>query len=187
MGSTDDARVIVVQYITLDGVVEDPDGSGGTPFGGWAMRYGPEGVAGDKFQLGELMRTGVLLFGRRTWDHFATLWPPRETDFARAMNAADKAVVTTRPLPDGAWTNSRAVAGPLADWVRDADRTLVVIGSGTIVRALQEADLIDEYRLITFPAAVGDGRRLFPAGTMLDLDSSERTGPGSLTVHTTRR
>ena len=59
--------------------------------------------------------------------------------------------------------------------------------SGTIVRALQEADLIDEYRLIPFPAAVGDGRRLFPAGTMLDLDSSERTGPGSLTVHTTRR
>ncbi|MCB2609575.1 hypothetical protein KQ754_15815, partial [Listeria monocytogenes] len=59
--------VIVAQFVTLDGVVEDPDGHGGTPFGGGAMRYGPEGVAGDKFRLGTVMQDGVLLLGRRTW------------------------------------------------------------------------------------------------------------------------
>lgn len=182
-------RVIVVQYITLDGVVEDPDGSGGTAFGGWAMSYGPEGVAGDKFRLGDVMRSGVLLFGRRTWDHFTTLWPPRDTPFARAMNDAEKAVVTGRPIPADAWSNSAAVAGPLGDWVTRTTerRDVAVIGSGSVVQQLREADLVDEYRLITFPTAVGAGRRLFPDGIALDLVSSEQTGPGSLTVHRVRK
>jgi dihydrofolate reductase len=181
-------RVIVVQYITLDGVVEDPDGSGGTPFGGWAMRYGPEGVAGDKFRLGTIMRTGVLLFGRRTWDHFATLWPARETPFARAMNEATKAVVTTRPLPDGVWSNSTAVSGSLEEWIASTRETrdVAVIGSHSVVAALRDADLVDEYRLITFPTAVGDGRRLFPDGVELSLVSSEQVGPASLTIHVPR-
>ncbi|MFD4959055.1 dihydrofolate reductase family protein [Microbacterium sp. NPDC058389] len=182
-------RLIVVQYITLDGVVEDPDGRGGTPFGGWAMAYGPEGVAGDKFRLGSIFDTGVLLFGRRTWDHFSTLWPPRDSPFAQAMNRAAKAVVTSRPLPDGVWTNSVAVAGDVVDWVTVtlATRDVVVIGSHSVVDALREADLVDEYRLITFPTAVGEGRRLFEDAVRLDLLSSELTGPASLTVHRTRR
>ena len=66
-------RVIVVQFMTVDGVVEDPDGSDGTDFGGWAMRHGPQGIAGDKFRLGPILNTGTLLFGRRTWEHFSTL------------------------------------------------------------------------------------------------------------------
>ncbi|MDR7190512.1 dihydrofolate reductase [Microbacterium sp. BE35] len=181
-------RVIVVQYITLDGVVEDPDGSGGTPFGGWAMRYGPEGVAGDKFRLGDLLETGVLLFGRRTWDHFAELWPGRDTPFAHAMNQADKAVATSHALPQGAWTNSRAVDGPLGEWIAQtiATRDVVVIGSGSVVGALREQDLIDEYRLIAFPTAVTAGRRLFPDPVDLELVSSEMTGPASLTIHRVR-
>jgi len=178
-------RVIVVQYITLDGVVEDPDGSDGTPFGGWAMRYGPEGVAGDKFRLGGMLQTGVLLFGRRTWDHFADLWPPRENPFARAMNAAQKAVVTSRLLPVGRWANSRAVEGPLEEWIAAtvAAQDVVVIGSGSVVRALRERDLVDQYRLIAFPTAVAAGARLFPDPVDLELVSSEMTGPASLTVH----
>ncbi|MFB7884046.1 dihydrofolate reductase family protein [Microbacterium sp. NPDC056057] len=178
-------RVIVVQYITLDGVVEDPDGSGGTPFGGWAMRYGPEGVAGDKFRLGSMLDTGVLLFGRRTWNHFAELWPGRDTPFARAMNRADKAVVTSRALPEDGWTNSRAVDGPLAEWIAETVTTqdVVVIGSGSVVQALREHDLVDEYRLIAFPTAVNAGRRLFPDAVDLELVSSEVTGPASLTIH----
>ncbi|MFK4834784.1 dihydrofolate reductase family protein [Microbacterium sp. ZW T2_14] len=182
-------RVIVVQYITLDGVVQDPDGSDGTPFGGWAMRYGPEGVAGDKFRLGSMLETGVLLFGRRTWDHFAELWPPRETPFAQAMNRAEKAVATRRPLPADAWGNSHTIAGPLSDWVTDTVQTrdVVVIGSGSVVRELRAAGLIDEYRLITFPTAVGAGGRLFPDPEQLELVSSELVGPASLTVHRVRR
>jgi dihydrofolate reductase len=181
-------KTIVIQYITIDGVVEDPDGSDGTPFGGWAMRYGPEGVAGDKFHLGEIMSTGVLLFGRRTWDHFSTLWPPRTSEFADAMNAATKAVVTHRPLDPAAWSNSAAVPGPLPEWVRATvrERDVVVIGSGSVVQVLAAEDLVDEYRLLTIPTAVGSGRGLFTSGVRAELVSATRVGPGTLAIYTTR-
>jgi dihydrofolate reductase len=177
-------RVIVIQFITLDGVVEDPDGADGTPFGGWAMRYGPEGVAGDKFRLGELMSTGVLLFGRRTWEHFATLWPGRTSPFADAMNDAAKAVALHGTADLSAWANSAAVDGDLADWVRRTlpERDIVVIGSGGVVSQLIADDLVDEYRLLVFPIAVGAGRRLFPDGAELVQRSCDAQGPGTLAV-----
>ena len=132
-------RVIVVQYVTLDGVVEDPDGSDGTTGGGWAMRYGPEGIAGDKFRLGSMMRTGVLLFGRRTWDHFSELWPPRDSEFALRMNAAQKAVATHRELPDGVWANSQPILDRLEEWVTKTRREqdIVVIGSESVIAQLR--------------------------------------------------
>lgn len=178
-------RLIVVQFITLDGVVADPDGSDGTPFGGWAMRFGPEGVAGDKFRLGEILSTGTLLFGRRTWEHFATLWPARDDAFSRAMNAANKAVVTSRPLPADAWSNSQRMDGALLDGVRRLleSRDVVVIGSGSVVDALAAAGAVDEYRLLTFPVAVGDGRRLFRGGEQFVLRSAEQVGPAALAVY----
>lgn len=181
-------RLIVVQFITLDGVVEDPDGSDGTPFGGWALRFGPQGIAGDKFRLGGILQTGVLLFGRRTWDHFRTLWPNRTDDFSRAMNDADKAVVTSRPIDEAAWAHSRIVTETLRDWVRatSPSQDVVVIGSGSIVEQLRDEDLVDEYRLLTFPTATGAGRRLFPVATELELVSSQQVGPAGLTVHSTR-
>jgi dihydrofolate reductase len=146
-------------------------------------------VAGDKFQLGSIFDTGVLLFGRRTWELFATLWPTRDTPFAQAMNRAEKAVVTSRPLPEGTWANSHAVEGPLTDWIAETRtaRDVVVIGSHTFVHALRAADLVDEYRLLTFPTAVGAGRRLFPDAARLDLVSSELRGPASFTVHRPQR
>src|SRR3954463_5538627 len=139
-------RLIVVSFITLDGVVEDPDGSDRTPFGGWAMRHGPQGVGGDKFRLGPLLQHGTLLFGRRTWDHFRTLWPRRDDPFSQAMNAATKAVVTHRPVDETAWAHSFAIDAPLVPWVKDAVATtdVVVIGSGSIVSALQERRLVQE-------------------------------------------
>lgn len=181
-------RLIVVQFITLDGVVADPDGSDRTPFGGWAMRFGPEGVAGDKFRLGGILASGTLLFGRRTWEHFARLWPARDDDFSRAMNRASKAVATGRPLPEGTWSNSERVDGDLADWVQRTvpSRDVVVIGSGSVADALAAAELVDEYRLLTFPAAVGEGRRLFRGGEALALRSVERVGPAALAVYDAR-
>jgi dihydrofolate reductase len=178
-------RVIVVQYITLDGVVEDPDGSAGTPAGGWAMRYGPEGIAGDKFRLGSMMQTGVLLFGRRTWDHFSELWPPRESEFALRMNAAQKAVATHRELPDEAWSNSRPISEPLEEWVgrTKQEQDIVVIGSESVIAQLRDANLIDEYRLITFPVVLGEGKTLFSDAAHLELVSSEVVGPGSLSTY----
>jgi dihydrofolate reductase len=181
-------QLVVVSFLTLDGVVEDPDGSDGTAFGGWAMRHGPEGVAGDKFRLGPLLEHGTLLFGRRTWEHFSTLWPRRDDPFSTAMNAADKAVVSHRPVDPATWAGSRAVDGPVPAWVREhlATTDLVVIGSRSVVEALVAEDLVDEYRLLTFPTATGSGRRLFTEGRRLELLRSEQVGPAVLTVLSTR-
>ena len=181
-------KTIVIQFVTIDGVVEDPDGSDGTPFGGWAMRHGPEGVAGDKFLLGDIMSTGILLFGRRTWDHFSALWPQRESDFAQLMNSATKAVLTNEAVDPDTWSNSTAVPGPLAEWARSTlpDRDIVVIGSGSVVEALRSEDLVDEYRLLAFPTATGEGRRLFPTGIRAELVSAEQVGPATLSIYTTR-
>ena len=182
-------RLIVIQFITLDGVVEDPDGSDQSAFGGWAMRHGPQGVAGDKFRLGPVLEQGTLVFGRRTWEHFSTLWPKREDPFSQAMNAADKAVVTHREIEPAMWPNSRVIDQPLVAWVRHhlATTDLVVIGSHSVVDELAEADLVDEYRLLTFPTVVGSGRSLFTKSGRLELVSAEQVGPAVLSVLTTRK
>jgi dihydrofolate reductase len=156
--------VIVIEFITLDGIVSDPDGSDGTPAGGWAFRHGPETVAGDKFRLGATLDAGVMLLGRRTWQLFARLWPGRDTPFAARMNAVPK-LVASRTLGDAAaWANSRVLDGDLADVVKREQRDVIITGSLGVVRALTAADLVDEYRLLTFPAVIGAGERLFPDG-----------------------
>jgi dihydrofolate reductase len=181
-------RVIVIQFVTVDGVIEDPAGADRTTFGGWAMRHGPEGVAGDKFRLGGILTTGRLLFGRRTWDLFSTMWPTRNDPFSQAMNAAEKWVVTHRPVDQAVWTNSHVVPGPVADWARAAagERDVVVIGSTSVVDRLVADDLVDEYRLLTFPTAVGTGRRLFEDRAELELVSSEQVGPATLSIYSAR-
>ncbi|MCK2218501.1 dihydrofolate reductase family protein [Actinomadura sp. ATCC 31491] len=156
--------VIVIEFITLDGIVSDPDGSAGTPAGGWAFRHGPETVAGDKFRLGRVLDDGVLLLGRATWQLFSRLWPGRDDDFSARMNAVPK-LVASRTLTDtSAWGNSRVIDGDLAGAVRRERRDVVVTGSLSVVRALMADDLVDEYRLLTFPTVLGAGERLFPAG-----------------------
>ncbi len=178
-------RIIVIEFITLDGVIEDPDGSAGTPFGGWAFRYGPEAVAGDKFQLGSRLDTGALLFGRRTWQLFSKLWPNRSDEFSSKMNRAPK-WVASRSLTDvSTWTNSTVMQGELAKDVERLrlDRDVIVIGSTSVVHNLMQHDLVDEYRLLIFPTVLGTGQRLFntPAGAeKLHLLSVEQTGAAAL-------
>jgi dihydrofolate reductase len=176
--------VIVIQFITLDGIVSDPDGSAGTPAGGWAFRHGPETVAGDKFALGATLDEGVMLLGRRTWELFSRLWPGRDDPFSKRMNAASK-LVASRTLTDtSAWENSSVLDGDLADAVRHEERDVIVTGSVSVVRTLMAADLVDEYRLLTFPTVVGTGEALFPAGgppTYLETLSAERAGAAVLT------
>ncbi|MFI6357434.1 dihydrofolate reductase family protein [Streptomyces sp. NPDC050743] len=178
--------VVVIEFISLDGIVSDPDGSAGTPYGGWAFRHGPEAVAGDKFRLGRVLDEGVLLLGRTTWELFARLWPGRDDPFAARMNAVPKLVVS-RGAPDvSAWANSRLLEGDLAHAVRAERRDVVVTGSLGVVAALREEDLVDEYRLLTFPVVLGQGRRLFPAGSEpveLECLSAERVGAAVLTRH----
>jgi dihydrofolate reductase len=186
------SRVIVIEFVTLDGVVEDPDGSAGTPGGGWAFRHGPEAVAGDKFRLGGRMETGTLLLGRRTWQLFAGLWPHRSDPFSTAMNRIPKAVASRTRLDVGAWSNSTRIEGDVTgELPRLLDRgDVIVAGSIELVRALIEKDLVDEYRLLVFPTVLGAGRTLFGPGTPpaeLGLVSVERSGAAVLTCHERRR
>jgi hypothetical protein len=88
------SKVIVIEFVSLDGVMHDPDGSEGSAQGGWAFRYGPEAVAGDKFGLGEVLDTGAMLLGRRTWQLFARIWPGRDDPFSAKLNAMPKLVVS---------------------------------------------------------------------------------------------
>ena len=175
--------VIVIQFITLDGIVSDPDGSGGTPVGGWAFRHGPETVAGDKFRLGRALDDGVMLLGRRTWQLFSRLWPGRDDPFSARMNAVPK-LVASRTLTDAAaWANSRVIDGDIVDAVKRERRDVIITGSLSIVHALMAEDLIDEYRLLTFPTILGAGERLFPAGSPpahLECLSAERSGAAVL-------
>ncbi|MET9084790.1 dihydrofolate reductase family protein [Streptomyces sp. NPDC004237] len=176
--------VVVIEFTTLDGIVSDPDGSGGTPYGGWAFRHGPEAVGGDKFRLGRTLDEGVLLLGRTTWELFSRLWPGRDDPFATRLNKAPK-LVASRTVPDvSAWANSRVVEGDLLDTVKTERRDVIVAGSIGVVHALAAADLVDEYRLLTFPTVLGAGRPLFPAGgppAELECVSAERVGAAVLT------
>jgi dihydrofolate reductase len=175
-------RVIVIEFVSLDGVVEDPDGREGSGQGGWAFRYGPQAVAGDKFSLGDVLDTGVMLLGRRTWEMFAKIWPSRDDEFSAKMNAIPK-LVASRSLDraDG-WQNSAVLTGDLLAAVRERkqSRDIIVAGSASIVRALAAGDLVDEYRLLVFPLVLGSGQRMFPDGTQpadLALEAAETAGP----------
>ena len=186
----DKGKVIVSQLVTLDGVLEDPDGSEGTPGGGWALRFGPERfaqfvavvVAGVDFKLGSILDTGALLMGRTTWDAFSRRWPNRSGDFADAMNRIPKVVVSrSAPVLD-AWSNSSLLEGELVAGVADLTREqdVVVLGSTSVVHALAAAGLVDEYRLLVIPTALGAGERLFVAPVDLQLTSIETVGEAVL-------
>ncbi|MFE3174339.1 dihydrofolate reductase family protein [Amycolatopsis sp. NPDC059090] len=175
--------VIVIAFTTLDGISSDPDGSSGTPGGGWAFRHGPESVAGDKFRLGSTLDDGVLLLGRKTWELFSNLWPHRDDPFSQRMNAAAKLVASSTLTDTSAWQNSAVLDGDLLDAVKREERDIIVIGSLTIAHTLMAADLVDEYRLLTFPTILGTGTRLFPGGTglaHLECVSAERIGAATL-------
>jgi len=157
--------VIVVAFTTLDGIVSDPDGSGGTPSGGWVFRHGHEAVTADPFRLGSVLDDGVLLLGRKTWELFTRIWPGRADPFSARMNAVPKLVASGTLTDASAWANSQALDGDLADAVKREQRDVVVMGSLSVAHALMAADLIDEYRLLTFPDILGTGDRLFPDGS----------------------
>jgi dihydrofolate reductase len=176
------SRVIVIEFVSLDGVMQDPDGSEGSGRGGWAFRYGREAVAGDKFGLGEILDTGTLLLGRRTWQLFAGIWPGREDEFSAKMNAMPKLVASRGLDRATGWQNSTVLRGDLVAAVRERKQAhdIVVTGSASIVRTLMANDLVDEYRLLVFPLVLGAGERLFRDGVApidLILVSAQTAGP----------
>jgi dihydrofolate reductase len=182
------ARVIVNQFISLDGIVTDPDGSGRTPAGGWAFRHGPEPVSGDKFRLGSILDTGVMVYGRTTWQLLGGLLSTRDDDFSVRMTKIAKLVASSSLTDVSGWNNSTLIKGDLTAAVRTAkeSRDVVVVGSLSVVHALQATDLVDEYRLMTFPTIVGTGERLFPTSDTpvnLALVSTAQVGPAVLTTY----
>jgi dihydrofolate reductase len=160
-------KVVVSQFISLDGVVEDPGGAEGSDIGGWAFRFerGPEG---DKFKLDEVMSAGALLLGRVTYEGFAAAWPGRTDDigFADKFNGMPKYVVS-RTLTNPEWNNSTVLGHDLAAEVtrlrREVDGDVLVNGSVQLVQALLTAGLVDELRLMVYPVVLGAGKRLWPA------------------------
>jgi dihydrofolate reductase len=156
-------KVVVSQFISLDGVIEDPGGAEEFDRGGWAFKFdrGPEG---DKFKLDEVMASEVLLLGRVTYEGFAEAWPSRSGDFADKINGMPKYVVSAT-LKDPEWNNSTVIGGDVAEAVarlrQDVDGDVLVNGSVQLVQTLMEHDLVDEYRLMVFPTILGAGKRLF--------------------------
>src|SRR5438874_92169 len=162
------SKVVVSQFVSVDGVVEDPGGAEGFERGGWAFQF-ERGAEGDKFKLDELMAADALLLGRTTYEGFAAAWPSIEDEagFADKMNSMPKYVVSTT-LESPEWNNSTVIGGDVAAEVgrlkERHDGDLLVAGSAQLVQALVQYGLVDELRLMVFPVVLGAGKRLFGDG-----------------------
>jgi dihydrofolate reductase len=176
-------RIVVTEFVSLDGVTEDPGGAEDFKHGGWSLEIS-RGDEGDRFKLDETMASEALLLGRVTYEGFAKAWPTRDGEFADKFNSMPKYVVSST-LTDPEWTNTTVLEGDLADEVsrlRDQhDGDVVVHGSMQLVEALLENDLVDELRLMVFPVVLGSGKRLFGETSdkkPLKLSDSKIVGDG---------
>jgi dihydrofolate reductase len=154
------SKIVVSQFITVDGVVEDPGGSEGHERGGWAFQF-ERGPDGDKFKLDEVMASDALLLGRVTYEGFAAAWPSREGEFAEKFNTMPKYVVSST-LEKPEWNNSTVIGLDEIAGLRDRhEGDILVNGSVQLVQALVARGLVDEYRLMVFPVVLGAGKKLF--------------------------
>jgi dihydrofolate reductase len=156
-------RIVVTEFVSLDGVIEAPGGGEDFKHGGWTFQIN-RGDEGDKFKLDEAFSSEALLLGRATYEGFAAAWPTVEGEFADKFNSMPKYVVSST-LENPEWNNS-TVLGP--DLVAEVSKLrqelagdIVVHGSAQLVQSLVEHDLVDEYRLMVFPVVLGSGKRLF--------------------------
>ena len=156
-------RIIVTEFVSLDGVMEDPGGSEDFKYGGWAFEFS-RGEEGDKFKLDETMHAAAQLLGRATYEGFAEAWPPRDGEFADRFNSMPKYVVSST-LKDPEWTNTTVLEPPVEQAVRklkdDVDGDILVHGSCQLTQTLLELDLVDEVRLMVYPVVLGAGKQLF--------------------------
>jgi dihydrofolate reductase len=178
-------RIVVTEFVSLDGVIEAPGGGEEYEHAGWTFEIA-RGEAGDKFKLDELVEAEAQLLGRVTYEGFAAAWPTiaDEAGFAEKMNAMPKYVVSST-LSEAEWNNSTVLGGDLVEEVtklkREVDGVILVAGSAQLVQALVENDLLDELRLMVFPVLLGSGKRLFGASAEkkpLKLVDSKTVGDG---------
>jgi dihydrofolate reductase len=180
-------KLVVSQFVTVDGVFEDPGGAEGFERGGWAFDF-DRGADGDKFKLDEVMASEALLLGRVTYEGFAAAWPSREGEFADKFNGMPKYVVSST-LASPEWNNTTVIGGDVGKEVgalkERVDGDILVNGSAQLVKALVEHDLVDEYRLMVFPVVLGGGKRLFLDGITkrgLRLDQTTPVGPDGVLI-----
>jgi dihydrofolate reductase len=156
-------RIVVTEFISLDGVMEDPGGAEDFKYGGWTFEI-ERGEEGDKFKLDEALDADALLLGRKTYEGFAAAWPSREGEFADKFNNMPKYVVSST-LKDPEWNNSTVIGSDLPAEVSrlkgELDGDIVVHGSAQLAQALMDEGLVDELRLMVFPVVLGPGKRLF--------------------------
>jgi dihydrofolate reductase len=176
-------KIVVTEFITLDGVIQDPGGAEELDRGGWAFRFerGPEG---DQLKLDEIMSAEAQLLGRKTYEGFAAAWPDREDEmgFADKFNSMPKYVVSTT-LSDPTWQNSHVISlDDVASLREKHDGDILVAGSATLVRGLIEHGLVDELHLMIFPVVLGTGTKLFEDGSEVPFEIVETIRSGEVTT-----
>jgi dihydrofolate reductase len=187
-------KVVVTEFVTLDGVIQAPGGGEEFEHAGWSFEF-DRGDDGDRFKLDELKAANAQLLGRVTYEGFAKAWPTMgddEAGFAQKMNSMPKYVVsTTLSDDDASWENSTVirddVAGRVAKLKDEVDGDILIAGSRTLVGSLADHDLVDEYRLMVFPIVLGTGKRLFDDGfskTTLELTDTKPVGPEGIFILT---
>ena len=176
-------RIVVTEFVSLDGVMEAPGGGEDFEHAGWTFEIA-RGDEGDKFKLDETLDTEALLLGRKTYEGFAAAWPGREGEFADKFNNMPKYVVSST-LDKAEWNNSTLLHGDVVEEVaklrQQPGGDIVVHGSAQLVQTLLEHDLVDELRLMVFPVVLGSGKRLFGATSdkkRLRLADSKLVGEG---------
>ena len=178
------ARIVVTEFVSLDGVMEAPGGEPGFKYPGWTFEF-DRGDDGNQFKLDETRQADALLLGRRTYESFAGAWPQREGEFAERFNSMPKWVVSTT-LGDPEWNNSTVLeSGDATAQVRklkdEFDGELQVPGSHRLVQELIASDLVDQVNLMVFPVILGTGRKAFeeqPDRRRLRLKDSTVVGEG---------
>jgi dihydrofolate reductase len=178
------ARIVVTEFVSLDGVMEAPGGEPNFKYPGWTFEF-DRGDDGNQFKLNETRQADALLLGRRTYGSFAGAWPGREGEFADKFNAMPKFVVSTT-LRDPDWNNTTVMgSGDATAQVRqlkeEFDGELQVPGSHRLVQELIESDLVDQINLMVFPVILGTGRKVFeetPERRNLRLEQAKVVGAG---------
>lgn len=178
------ARIVVTEFVSLDGVMEAPGGEPGFRYPGWTFEF-DRGDDGNQFKLDETEQADGLLLGRRTYESFAGAWPQREGEFADKFNAMPKFVVSTT-LEDPDWNNTTVLDGRDATAAvrrlkQEFDGELQVPGSHRLVQELIASDLVDQVNLMVFPVILGTGKRVFdetPERRILRLKESKVVGDG---------
>jgi dihydrofolate reductase len=182
------AKLIVSEFVTLDGVMEAPGGEQTHPHTGWVFDHAtPEQL---EYKFAEVQEAESLLIGKTTYETFASSWPERDGEFADQMNSMPKYVVSSTLPEPLTWNNSTVIRGDVASSVaRLKDQNagpILVAGSASLVQALVENGLVDELRLMVFPVLIGGGKRLFPENRqksqfrLVDI----RTFPSGVVVQT---